>query len=420
MEKKLFLIGGWVRDELIQEYHPELKIEPHDKDYVAIGYTEKEMDKLYGRKHGKQFPVWVDKDENEIAIARTEIKTGNKHTDFKFIFSPKTSLKEDCERRNHTINAIAKDLETGEYIDYFGGINDIKNKIIRCINPKTFIQDPLRVLILCRQCAQLDFTVESTTLELCRNMVKEGMLDHLTPERVFKEIEKALNTNKFHRFIETLDEVGALKVILPEIYNLKFVEEIESHHPEKTTYNHVILALKKADKISTTSPLEKFATLLHDVGKLETPSDILPHHYGHEERGLNIIDSICKRLKVPSEYKNFAKMCCKYHMNIRRLYEMKPGHIFDIINDITNGFKDVEYPDSLFRVAEFDLFGRGKEPSFVRILQFKKCIEIYLDMVDILKDISAKDFNGLERYKGKEFGEMLRVKKIQYYLDKRG
>jgi hypothetical protein len=92
----------------------------------------------------------------------------------------------------------------------------------------------------------------------------------------------------------------------------------------------------------------------------------------------------------------------------------------DIINDITNGFKDVEYPDSLFRVAEFDLFGRGKEPSFVRILQFKKCIEIYLDMVDILKDISAKDFNGLERYKGKEFGEMLRVKKIQYYLDKRG
>lgn len=407
----VYKIGGSVRDKLMGKT-------PHDIDYVVVGSSVEEMLSLGYKQVGKDFPVFLNENGDEYALARTERKTGNKHTDFEFVFDESITLEDDVLRRDFTCNALAED-EEGNIIDYVGGIKDINDKVLRIVREETFVEDSLKVLRAARFVAQLDFTVEPTTLELCKNMVKEGMLDHLTPERVFKEIEKALNTNKFHRFIETLDEIGALKVILPEIYNLKFVEEIESHHPEKTTYNHVILALKRADKVSTTSPLEKFATLLHDVGKLETPSDILPHHYGHEERGLNIIDSICKRLKVPSKYTYFAKMCCKYHMNIRRLYEMKPGHIFDIINDITNGFKDVEYPDSLFNVAEIDLFGRGKEPSFVRILQFKKCIEIYLDMVDILKDISAKDFNGLERYKGKEFGEMLRVKKIQYYLDKR-
>lgn len=407
----VYKVGGSVRDKLMGKT-------PHDIDYVVVGSSVEEMLSLGYKQVGNDFPVFLNENGDEYALARTERKTGNKHTDFEFVFDKTITLEDDVLRRDFTCNALAED-EDGNIIDYVGGIKDINDRVLRIVREDTFVEDSLRVLRLARFVAQLDFTVETTTLELCRNMVKEGMLDHLTPERVFKEIEKALNTNKFHRFIETLDEIGALKVILPEIYNLKFVEEIESHHPEKTTYNHVILALKRADKVSTTSPLEKFATLLHDVGKLETPSDVLPHHYGHEERGLNIIDNICKRLKVPSKYTYFAKMCCKYHMNIRRLYEKKPGHIFDIINDITNGFKDVEYPESLFRVAEFDLFGRGKEPSFVRILQFKKCIEIYLDMVDILKDISAKDFNGLERYKGKEFGEMLRVKKIQYYLDKR-
>jgi tRNA nucleotidyltransferase (CCA-adding enzyme) len=407
----VYKVGGSVRDKLMGKT-------PHDIDYVVVGSSVEEMLSLGYKQVGKDFPVFLNENGDEYALARTERKTGNKHTDFEFVFDESITLEDDVLRRDFTCNALAED-EEGNIIDYVGGIKDINDKVLRIVREETFVEDSLRVLRLARFVAQLDFTVEPTTLELCKNMVKEGMLDHLTPERVFKEIEKALNTNKFHRFIETLDEIGALKVILPEIYNLKFVEEIESHHPEKTTYNHVILTLKRADKVYTTSPLEKFATLLHDVGKLETPSDVLPHHYGHEERGLNIIDSICKRLKVPSKYTYFAKLCCKYHMNIRRLYEMKPGHIFDIINDITNGFKDVEYPDSLFNVAEIDLFGRGKEPSFVRILQFKKCIEIYLDMVDILKDISAKDFNGLERYKGKEFGEMLRVKKIQYYLDKR-
>ena len=421
MEKKLFLIGGWVRDELIQKYHPELNIEPHDKDYVAVGYTEKEMDKLYGRKHGKQFPVWVDKDGNEIALARTERKIGNKHTDFEFIFSPKTTLKEDCERRNHTINAIAKDLETGEYIDYFGGINDIKNKIIRCINPETFIQDPLRVLILCRQSAQLNFDIEVMTLHTCRQMVENGMLDHLTPERIFKEFEKALHTNNFSNFIKVMDWTKALDVVLPELSALKKVPEIESHHPEKNTFAHTILVLEYADKMNYPA-LVKFALIFHDIGKLLTPKDVLPHHYGHEEAGLEIIDKICDRLRVPNDYRKFAKLSCKYHMNLRRIYEMKPGHIFDMLDDITKGFTQILKLKMLFQVSEADLYGRGKEPREERKNQFDKSQEIAYNMYNILEKVSASDFPELiersDKLSGKEFGELYRVKKIQYYCDR--
>ena len=420
MEKKLFLIGGWVRDELIQKYHPELKIEPHDKDYVAIGYTEKEMDKLYGRKHGKQFPVWVDKDGNEIALARTEIKTGNKHTDFEFIFSPRTTLREDCERRNHTINAIAKDLETGEYIDYFGGINDIKNKIIRCINPKTFIQDPLRVLILCRQSAQLGFSAEIMTIHLCRQMVDDGMLEHLTPERIWKEIEKALQTNHFEYFVNNLSYTKALGVILPELDALKTVEEIKEHHPEENTFNHTALVLRYADQHNMIS-LVKFGCLLHDIGKVLTPKDILPHHYGHEEKGLEIVDKICDRLRVPNDYKEFAKKACKYHMSLRRIYEMSPGHIYDMIEDITRGFRYIIPLRLLFDVSEADLYGRGKEPREERVKQLEESKRIAFNMYDLMNKVDINDFPELieksEKLSGKEFGELYRVKKIQYYCD---
>ena len=418
MEKKLFLIGGWVRDELIQKYHPELNIEPHDKDYVAVGYTEKEMDKLYGRKHGKQFPVWVDKDGNEIALARTERKIGNKHTDFEFIFSPKTTLKEDCERRNHTINAIAKDLETGEYIDYFGGINDIKNKIIRCINPETFIQDPLRVLILCRQSAQLNFDIEVMTLHTCRQMVEDGMLDHLTPERIFKEFEKALHTDNFSNFIKVMDWTKALDVVLPELTALKKVPEIASHHPEKNTFAHTILVLEYADKMNYPVYV-KFGLLFHDIGKLLTPKDVLPHHYRHEEAGLEIIDKICDRLRVPNDYRKFAKLSCKYHMSLRRIFESKPGHVYDIVEDITNNFRNVLQMNMLFQVSEGDLYGRGKEPSDKRKKELADSKEIAGNLYSLLCNVTADDFPELfeRKLNGKEFGELYRVKKIQYYLD---
>ena len=164
-----------------------------------------------------------------------------------------------------------------------------------------------------------------------------------------------------------------------------------------------------------------FGATMHDIGKLSTPMGIRPHHYGHEEAGLEIIDKICDRLRVPNDYRKFAKLSCKYHMVLRRLYEMKPGHIYDIIEDITNGFKNIETMDALFQVSKADLYGRGKEPREERVKQLEESKRIAFNMYDLMNKVDINDFPELieksEKLSGKEFGELYRVKKIQYYCD---
>lgn len=410
---KCYQCGGSVRDEI-------LGVQPHDYDYCVVGSSIKEMLKLGYQQVGKDFPVFLDKDGNEYALARTERKTGKKHTDFKFKFGKKVTLEEDLARRDFTCNAIAKD-EDGNIIDPFNGQEDIKNKILRVVRPETFVEDPLRVLRLCRFSSQLGFSAEIMTLQLCRKMVEDGMLDHLTPERIWKEFEKALHTNHFEYFINNMSYTKALGVVLPEIDSLKTIEEIKEHHPEENTFNHTVLALKYSDE-NDYCALVKLGLLFHDIGKLLTPKDVLPHHYGHEEAGLEIIDKICDRLRVPNDYRKFAKLSCKYHMNLRRIYEMKPGHIFDMLDDITKGFTQILKLKMLFQVSEADLYGRGKEPREERKNQFDKSQEIAYNMYNILEKVSASDFPELiersDKLSGKEFGELYRVKKIQYYCDR--
>lgn len=409
---KCYQCGGSIRDEI-------LGVQPHDYDYCVVGSTPEEMLEKGFTQVGKDFPVFLHPDTgNEYALARTERKTGDKHTDFEFDFNPEITLKDDCFRRDFTCNAIAKDLETGEIIDYFGGIQDIKNKVLRCVDYETFKFDPLRVLRAARFSAQLNFDIEVMTLHTCRQMVEDGMLDHLTPERIFKEFEKALHTDNFSNFIKVMDWTKALDVVLPELSALKKVPEIESHHPEKNTFAHTILVLEYADKMNYPAYV-KFGLLFHDIGKLVTPEDVLPHHYGHEEAGLGIIDKICDRLRVPNDYRKFAKLSCKYHMVLRRIFESKPGHVYDIVEDITNNFRNVLQMNMLFQVSEGDLYGRGKEPSDKRKKELEDSKEIAGNLYSLLCNVTADDFPELfeRKLNGKEFGELYRVKKIQYYLD---
>lgn len=408
---KIYQVGGSVRDEI-------MGVQPHDYDYCVVGSTIKEMLKLGYQRVGKDFPVFL-KDGKEYALARTERKTGNKHTDFKFKFGKKVTIEEDLARRDFTVNAIAKDAE-GNIIDPFNGQKDIKDKILRVVRPDTFIEDPLRVLRMCRFSAQLGFSAEIMTIHLCRQMVDDGMLEHLTPERIWKEIEKALQTNHFEYFVNNLSYTKALGAILPELDALKTVEEIKEHHPEENTFNHTVLVLRYADQHNMIS-LVKFGCLFHDIGKVLTPKDILPHHYGHEEKGLEIVDKICDRLRVPNDYKEFAKKACKYHMSLRRIYEMSPGHIYDMIEDITRGFRYIIPLRLLFDVSEADLYGRGKEPREERVKQLEESKRIAFNMYDLMNKVDINDFPELieksEKLSGKEFGELYRVKKIQYYCD---
>ena len=136
-------------------------------------------------KVGKSFPVFLHpKTKEEYTLARKEIKTGPKHQDFEFIFDKSITLEEDSLRRDFTCNALYENLETKEIIDYHNGIEDIKNKTLRHISPH-FKEDPLRVLRACRFVATLNFNLAAETLLICKEMVEEGAISHISKTRIF-------------------------------------------------------------------------------------------------------------------------------------------------------------------------------------------------------------------------------------------
>ena len=207
---KVFLVGGAVRDELLQR-------PVKDRDYVVVGATPEEMLAQGFEQVGADFPVFLHPEtRSEYALARTERKTGSGYNGFTTEFDPSITLKDDLRRRDLTINAMAKDLETGEIIDPFNGLHDLQDKVLRHVSP-AFAEDPLRVLRVARFRARYGFRIARETTELMLRLVTSGEIDHLTPERVWVEIEKGLSEPSPNLFIMTLMAVEAWSRLFPTI-----------------------------------------------------------------------------------------------------------------------------------------------------------------------------------------------------------
>lgn len=378
---KIYLVGGAVRDMV-------LKQEPHDKDYVVFGATIQEMLDAGFHQVGKQFPVFLHPStQNEYALARKEQKTGNKHTDFRFIFTPDITPEEDVLRRDFTCNALLYDEEKKELIDLVGGVKDIENKTLRHINSEHFIEDPLRVLRMCRFAAKLNFTIASETLQLAQNMVNDGMLNHLPAERIWGEITNALQNSNFSRFILSMRECGALKVIFPELEKLWQTPERLDYHPEGNSGAHTILTLEHAENLSAKI---KFAMLLHDIGKTLTPAEILPHHHGHDKAAAPLIKAICTRLRIPHDYRDFALMAAAQHMQIRNVLDMKKGRLLKLLDDIC-GLKHRQNLADYIRLCRCDMLGRKREiPQFERDYFRRSAMRLILNF-KIQSKIKATD-----------------------------
>lgn len=423
-----FACGGAVRDEILGGT-------PKDYDYVVVGSTPEEMLKLGYKCVGNDFPVFLHpKTGDEYALARTERKTGDKHTDFEFEFGPHVTLEMDSLRRDFTMNAIYKD-DNGEYIDLHNGIKDIEDKIIRHVDSNYFIQDPLRVLRAIQFKCRFGFTIAPETMKLCKQMVKDGMLDHLTPERIWNEIEKGLHTPRFYDFIETLDEMGALQVIFPEVAALKYVPENVVYHPEKNTYNHLLLTLQQVfycffefpTLVEEQDPHEialvNFGLLCHDLGKQLTDTEKWPSHHGHDNLGIGLIKTLCDRLKVPNEYRDYAILASRYHM---KYYEFMKSHVktqFDFVHDVTDNFRYFERLAFLHRIHHCDLCGRSGKIAPERLENYWIVTKRMNTIFSILKDITLKDLPKdtqirLSNYKGEKFGKLYRDAKISYLKHK--
>lgn len=200
---EVFLVGGAVRDELLGR-------PVRERDWVVVGSTPAELESLGFRRVGRDFPVFLHPDTSEeYALARTERKTGPGHTGFVVHAGPEVTLEEDLLRRDLTVNAMAR-REDGVLVDPFGGQQDLARRLLRHVSP-AFREDPLRVFRVARFAAQLeDFEVASGTLELMRQMSREGALDELSAERVWAELAKALDAPAPDRFFAVLATAASL------------------------------------------------------------------------------------------------------------------------------------------------------------------------------------------------------------------
>jgi len=348
---KVYLVGGAVRDKL-------LGIPVKDNDWVVVGATPEKMISEGYTAVGKDFPVFLHpKTHEEYALARTERKTAAGYHGFQFHADSDVTLEEDVMRRDLTINALAED-ENGKVIDYVNGQADIKNRILRHVSP-AFAEDPVRILRIARfsaRFANLGFSIADETMQLMKGMVAQGEVDALVAERVWQETVKALAEPSPDVFIEVLRECGALKILFPEIDRLFGVPQPEEYHPEIDTGIHTLMVLQQACILSD-DPVVRFAALTHDLGKGTTKKDILPHHYGHEERGYYLVQKLCKRYKIPNQFRELAEITSRYHTHVHRAFEVKAKTLLKVLN-LTDAFRRPERFAQFLLACTADSHGR--------------------------------------------------------------
>jgi len=270
---QVYLVGGAVRDELLGRAVKE-------RDWVVVGATPAELEGLGYRAVGREFPVFLHPEtKEEYALARLERKVAPGYRGFVTEFSPTVTLEEDLQRRDLTINAMARDAK-GQIIDPFGGRADLEARVLRHVSP-AFAEDPVRILRVARFAAryeELGFKVAPETMTLMRHMVQNGEAGALVSERVWRELEGTLETASPQRGLEVLSDCGALGVLLPEL-------------ARSADASQDMRALRAAAESATSSAV-RWATLLGGLAATD-------------------IEALCERLRTPTEHRELALLAAR-------------------------------------------------------------------------------------------------------------
>ena len=394
-------MGGAVRDKLLGK-------PGKDSDWVVVGSTPEEMEEQNFKPVGKDFPVFLHPEtKEEYALARTERKSGKGYKGFTFHTSKVITLEEDLARRDLTINAIAED-HTGKLIDPFNGKQDIEDKILRHVSP-AFVEDPLRVLRVARFAARFGFRIAPETMSLMNEISESGELDALVPERVWNELERAMGETYPSRFILALRACHALGILFPEIERLFGVPQPEKYHPEIDTGIHTLMSLNQASRLSQ-DPQIRFATLVHDLGKGTTPKEKLPSHHGHEERGVKLIEALCKRYRGPKQYQELAVQVSRHHFSCHRIEEMRAETILKKLESM-DAFRRPERFKKFLICCEADARGRTgfEDRAYPQADYFKQALDAANEV-----DTESLRQQGLE---GKAMAEAIKIERINLIND---
>lgn len=347
---RVYLVGGCVRDQLTGTKGKDVDIEVHG---VAPGVLENILDNLGQRLAiGESFGLYVLKGYNlDIAMPRKERAVGRGHRDFDILVDPFLGPKEAARRRDFTVNAMMKDLLTGELLDFYGGQTDLKQGILRHVDDTTFAEDPLRVLRCAQFAARLKLAVAPETLALCRGMD----LSALSRERVDGELEKAMvKAERPSVFFETLREMEALEVWFPEVKALIGVLQDPVHHPEGDVWIHTMRTLDEAaamrDRVSMPYAF-MLSALAHDFGKAVCTQTVKGriHAYEHETKGQPLIHTFLTRLTGETDRIRYVEELTKLHMQPNLMASVRPG-----MKSTNRMFDRTRYPEDLLCLAAAD------------------------------------------------------------------
>ena len=310
-----YLVGGCVRDLVMRR-------EPKDYD-VATSARPDQVAKLFRRTVpvGAQFGVqivMIGKTPYEVATFRTdrEYKDG-RHPEGVVFSSP----KEDVLRRDFTVNGLFFDPLKRKVIDYVGGREDLKRRMVRAIGDpeKRFAEDKLRMLRAVRFAATLSFRLDPKTFDAVR--LGAGRITEVSPERIRDELVKLFTGPNPGRGLELLDESGLLKVILPEVEKMKGVQQPPEFHPEGDVFIHTRMVL---DGVAGASPIIAIGALLHDVGKPPTfrVADRIRFD-GHDRVGARMAQGICRRLRFSNAESDAISSLVAEHMKFKDVRQMR-------------------------------------------------------------------------------------------------
>ena len=390
----LYSVGGQVRDELIGK-------QIYDQDYCVTGISKDTFISLFPKAKvlGKSFEVF-EIEHKQFALARKETKSGTGHKEFEIQTSENITIEEDLARRDITINAMAKDVLTNEIIDPFEGQKDLQRKIIRATTT-AFKEDPLRVYRVARIAAQTGFLVEENTRIQMEQLKQE--LVTLSKERIFVEFRKALESNKPSIFFNVLQKAKVLEVHFKEISDLIGSIQPKQYHPEGDSYNHTMIVVDQSVELTKDIGV-RFSCLVHDLGKGITPKEMYPHHYGHDEKGVELVENLGNRIGVPNLWKAYGKVACKEHMKGGIFANMSPSKQVQFIERVAKtklGLEGLQVVVIADKQSTRDT--KTQQISFVHIGQ--KCLQ------QINGELVKKQYPNLQ---GEKFKEKLHHMRVEW------
>ena len=358
---RAMLVGGCVRDGL-------MGIEPKDFDLEIYGVEPRQLREIldgFGKVDavGEAFTVYKIGHDLDVALPRRERKIGRGHKGFVVEGDPQMSFEEAAKRRDFTINAILKDVLTGEIIDVYGGQTDIENKVLRVVSKETFAEDSLRVLRAAQFAARFNFTIDAETVEICRAID----LTDLPKERIWGELEKLLlKSAKPSIGLQYSYDLNVANQLFPELVALVGVPQEAEWHPEGNVDVHTLMVVDEARKLIDDLPYPKQVTVMlgaicHDLGKPATTKffDGRWRSHAHDEAGveptISFLDTLGMHTLDGYDVRQQVIQLVRYHLLPGMFYKSKPGD-----GAFRRLARKVE-PDLLYRVSKADSLGRNPE-----------------------------------------------------------